>query len=210
MLIYIEINVLCFICLDSVPVLNVDLGFAISVTDIDANETYKNMRDVVRYIVTTHGIANIRYGIILFADSPTTYIPLSQTFPDQRMLMSLVDAYPAPPGRPDLQKALAEARSMFDKAPNRPGAKKVLVVIMDRKSVNDAGEVKNAAAGLEEEAIQLIPVGVGANVDEKELESITSNKKNVITSDKDGDPSNVGKKIIDKIIQGEDFVVVRI
>lgn len=183
------------------PLLNVDLGFAISVTDTRANETYENMKDVVKYIVSTQGIANIRYGIILFADSANTYIPFSHTFPDKKTLMSRLDAFPAPSGSPDLQKALDEAKSMFDKAPSRrPGVKKVLVVIMDKKSIGDA-----IATGLEEEDIQVIPVGVGANVDEEDLESITSNKKNVITSDKDGDPSSVGKEILEKIIQGKDY-----
>lgn len=189
------------------PPLNVDLGFAISVTDIRANETYENMKDVVKYIVNTQGIANIRYGIILFADSANTYIPFSHTFPDKGTLMSLLDAFPAPLGSPDLQKALDEAKSMFDKAPSRrPGAKKVLVVIMDKKSINDAIAIRKAATGLEEEDIQVIPVGVGANVDDEHLESITSNKKNVITTDKDGDPSSVGKEILEKIIQGKDYI----
>ena len=193
--------------LDSMPPLNVDLGFAISVTDIRANETYENVKDVVKYIVSTQGIANIRYGVILFADSANTYIPFSHTFPDKGTLMSLLDAFPAPSGSPDLQKALDEAKSMFDKAPSRrPGAKKVLVVIMDNKAINDAIAIRKAATGLEEEDIQVIPVGVGANVDDEDLESITSNKKNVITTDKDGDPSSVGKEILEKIIQGKDYI----
>ena len=189
------------------PPLNVDLGFAISITDIRANETSENMKDVVKYIVSTQGIANIRYGIILFADSANTYVPFSHTFPDKATLMSLLDTFPAPSGSPDLQKALDEAKSMFDKAPSRrPDAKKVLVLIMDNKSINDADTIRKAATGLEEEDIQVIPVGVGANVDDGDLESVTSNKKNVITTDKDGDPSSVGKEILEKIIQGKDYV----
>lgn len=189
------------------PPLNVDLGFAISITDIRANETSENMKDVVKYIVSTQGIANIRYGIILFADSANTYIPFSHTFPDKATLMSLLDTFPAPSGSPDLQKALDEAKSMFDKAPSRrPDAKKVLVLIMDNKSINDADAIRKAATGLEEEDIQVIPVGVGANVDDEDLESTTSNKKNVITTDKDGDPSSVGKEILEKIIQGKDYI----
>ena len=188
---------------DSLPTLNVDLGFAISVTDAGANQTYENMKNVVKYIVNTYGIGSIRYGVILFVDSATTYIPLSQTFPDKLLLTSLLDRYPAPQGEPDLQKALEEAKSMFDKAPPRPDAKRVLAVIMDNKSINDLSEIKKAAQGLEEEEIQVVPVGVGTNVEDKELEAITGNKKNVITTGKDGDPSSVGKEIIDKIIQGK-------
>ena len=70
------------------PVLNVDLGFAIGVTDIGADETFRNMKNVVKYIVDTYGLASIRYGVIFFADSATTYVPFSQTFPDKLALTS--------------------------------------------------------------------------------------------------------------------------
>ena len=97
---------------------------------------------------------------------------------------------------------------MFNKAPARPDAKKVLAVIMDKKSINDLSEIKEAVKVLEDDDIQIVPVGVGPNVADEEVESITSNKQNIITTDKDGDPSGVGKEIINKIIQGESLVQV--
>lgn len=151
----------------------------------------------------------MRYGVILFADSATTYIPFSQTFPDKLALTTLLDQHPRPQGEPNLQKALGEAKNMFDKAPARPNAKKVLAVIMDKKSINDLSEIKEAVKMLEDDDIQIVPVGVGPNVAEEEVESITSNKQNIITADKDGDPSGVGEEIIDKIIQGENFVQIQ-
>lgn len=185
------------------PMLKVDLGFAISATDIGADKTYELMKNVMKHVVDTYGLASMSYGLILFADSATTYIPFSQTFPDKMALTALLDTYPSPRGEPVLQKALEEAKSMFDKASARPEAKKVLAVIMDKKSINDLNELKEAAKVLEEDNVQVVPVGVGPNVEDKEIESITSNKQNVITTDKDGDPSSVGQEIIDKIIQGE-------
>lgn len=194
---------------DSMPVLHVDLGFAIGVTDIGADETLRNMKNILKYIVDTYGLASMRYGVILFADSATTYIPFSQTFPDKLALTTLLDQHPRPQGEPNLQKALGEAKNMFDKAPARPNAKKVLAVIMDKKSINDLSEIKEAVKMLKDDDIQIVPVGVGPNVAEEEVESITSNKQNIITADKDGDPSGVGEEIIDKIIQGENFVQIQ-
>lgn len=92
---------------------------------------------------------------------------------------------------------------MFDKAPARPEAKQVLAVIMDQTSINDLNDVKKAARVLEDDEIQIVPVGVGQNVEEKELESITGNKQNVIIVDKDSNPSDTGKEIVDKIVLGE-------
>ena len=188
---------------DSKPVLQVDLGFAISATDIGAEETFQYMKNVVKYVIDTHGISRMRYGVILFADSSITYIPLSQTFPDKSALTTLFDSYPRPQGEPDLRKALIEAKEMFDKAPAPPEAKQVLAVIMDQTSINDLNDVKKAAHVLEDDEIQIVPVGVGQNVEEEELESITGNKQNLIIVDKDSNPSDTGKEIVDKIVQGK-------
>lgn len=188
---------------DSKPVLQVDLGFAISTTDTDAEETFQYMKKVVKDVVNTHGISSMRYGVVLFADFSITYIPLSQTFPNKSALTTLFDSFPRPQGEPDLRKALIEAKEMFDKAPARPEAKQVLAVIMDQTSINDLNDVKKAARVLEDDEIQIVPVGVGQNVEEKELESITGNKQNVIIVDKDSNPSDTGKEIVDKIVLGE-------
>ena len=194
--------------LDSMPILKVDLGFAISASDSGADQTYENMKDVMKYIVDTYGLVSIRYGIIMFGDSANTYIPFTQTFPDKTALTTLLDSYPPLRGGPDLRKALEEARKMFDKATARPDAKKVLAVIIDNKCINNCSEIKEAAKVLEEEDVQVVPVGVGPNVDDEELETITSNKQNIIKTDKDGDPSSVGEEIIQKIRQGKNFVFI--
>ena len=92
---------------------------------------------------------------------------------------------------------------MFDTAPARPEAKQVLAVIMDQTSINDLKDLKKAARVLEDDEIQIVPVGVGQNVEEKELESVTGNKQNIIIVDKNSNPSDTGKEIVDKIVTGE-------
>ena len=188
------------------PILEVDLGFAISATDSGADQTYKNMKNIIKYIVDTYGLVSIRYGVIMFGESATTFMSFSQTFPDKMALTTVLDSYPPLRGEPDLRKALEEAKSLFEQATARPGAKKVLAVIMDNKSINNCSLIEEAARVLEDEDVQVVPVGVGPNVEEEELESMTSNKQNVIKTEKDGDPSSVGKEIIQKIREGEKFV----
>jgi len=94
----------------------VDLGFAISATDTGAGQTYENMKNVVKHIVNSYGLVSIRYGVILFGESATTYIPFSRTFPDEMALLSSLDLPQRLRGEPDLQKALEEAKTMFDQA----------------------------------------------------------------------------------------------
>ena len=191
---------------DSMPLLKVDLGFAIGVTDSGADQTYENMKNVMKYIVDTYGLASIRYGVLMFGNSASTYIPFSQTFPDKIALTTRLDSFPPLRGGPDLRKALEEAKTLFDQATARPDAKKVLAVIIDNKSINNGSDIEEAAKVLEDDDIQVVPVGVGSNVDDEDLETMTSNKQNIIKTDKDGDPAGVGEKIIQKIREGKEFV----
>lgn len=193
---------------DSVPLLDVDLGFAISVTDSGAEQTYENMKNVMKHIVDTYGLASIRYGVLMFGNSANTYIPFSQTFPDKMALTILLNSFPPLRGGPDLRKALEEAKTLFDQATARPDAKKVLAVILDNKSINNDSDIEEAAKILEDDDIQVVPVGVGSNVDDEELETMTSNKQNIIKTDKEGDPSGVGEEIIQKIREGEKFLLL--
>lgn len=188
------------------PLLEVDLGFAISVTDSGAEQTYENMKNVMKHIMETYGLVSIRYGVIMFGNSASTYIPFSQTFPDKIALTTLLDSFPPLRGGPDLRKALEEAKTLFDQATARPNAKKVLAVIIDNKSINNRNEIEEPAKVLEDDDVQVVPVGVGPNVDEEELETMTSNKQNIIKTEKNGDPSGVGEDIIQKIREGEIFV----
>ena len=189
--------------LDSMPLLKVDLGFAISVTDSGAEQTYENMKNVMKHVVDSYGLVSIRYGVLMFGNSANTYIPFSQTFPDKMALTTLLDSFAPLRGGPDLQKALKEAKTLFDQATARPDAKKVLAVIIDNKSINNGSDIEEAAKVLEDDDVQVVAVGVGPNVDEEELETMTSNKQNIIKTDKDGDPSSVGEEIIQKIREGE-------
>lgn len=49
---------------------------------------------------------------------------------------------------------------------------------------------------------QVIPVAIGAETDRNELEKITSNRKNIITSAKREEPEVLGKKIMKSIFKG--------
>ena len=49
---------------------------------------------------------------------------------------------------------------------------------------------------------QVIPVAIGAETDRNELEKITSNRKNIITSAKSEEPEVLGKKVMKSILKG--------
>lgn len=123
--------------------------------------------------------------------------------PDPDALRKALETASQPSGDPDLQRALEEAKMMFEQAPSRPGAKKVLVVIMDNKSISDSSEVEQASKPVEDVNIVVVPVAVGPVAGLPELEKTTTNKKFMIIVGKDEDPETLGEEIMRKALKSE-------
>lgn len=123
--------------------------------------------------------------------------------PDPEVVRKALDRASQPSGEPDLQRALEEAKMMFKQAPSRPGAKKVLVVIMDKKSISDSSEVEQASKPLEDVNIVVVPVAVGPEASLPELEKTTTNKKFMVIVGKDEDPERLGEEIMRKALKSE-------
>lgn len=103
----------------------IDLGFAISANAVDADKTFELMRDSIGYVVNKYGTNRLRYAVIIFGSSTTTYIDFGQYFPNSKSLKQKLSVLSRSPGTPDLEKALAEAKTVFQLAPSRPNSKKV-------------------------------------------------------------------------------------
>ena len=104
---------------------------------------------------------------------------------------------------PDLEKALRESLKLFEGAGARPTARKVLVVIMDKKSGVPESLIKDAANDLYNDNIKVIPVAVGKKVDTKELETSSKDKSNLIEAPKDFAPDKLGETIMIKVLKGK-------
>jgi hypothetical protein len=100
-------------------------------------------------------------------------------------------------------KALEEAKGLFDQASDRPKARKVLVVLMDKKSSNTPSEIIRAARPLEEDRVKVIPVVIGNESDMEELEHVTPEKGNVMKGIKDENPAHLGKRIMVKAFKSK-------
>lgn len=111
---------------------------------------------------------------------------------------------------PDLEKALRESLKLFEGPGARPSAKKVLVVIMDKKSGVSESLIKDASSGLHKGNIRVIPVAVGNEVDKKELETSTEDKSNLIEAPKDLKPDKLGETIMRKVLKGNLTFVIYI
>lgn len=52
-------------------------------------------------------------------------------------------------------------------------------------------------------SLKVIPVAIGSDANSNELEKVTTNRKNLVTSPKDEDPKSLGRKIMSAVIKGE-------
>ena len=105
-------------------------------------------------------------------------------------------------GEPDLQKALSAAKRVFDEASPRPNAKKVLVIIIDKKASDTQEEIQGALKPLKEDNVKVVPVAVGPDVDVDQLKNTTSAEGYLVEADKTTTPTKLAKDIMDKVTSG--------
>ena len=131
-----------------------DLAFAISSNAAGKEQTFQKIKDSLDFIMTYYGAERIRYAVITFGLSSYEDI----TFQDGRTVDELrerLERIPRASGVPDLKESLEKAKDVFDKATDRPEAKKFLIVVMDSKSSSGAVEVQQEAEALEKDGIKV-------------------------------------------------------
>ena len=181
------------------PVQHVDVVFAISATASEAQQTFSFMKEVIKIIFERHGVDSIRPAIIVFGDAVSVRLSFDEKISELDELRERIDNLPRNTGTPDLDAVLVEANRLFAGA--RLNAKKVLVIISDDASDNRPWEIRARAGKLEEEEIEVVPVGIGNKADLKQLEHTTPHKDNLITADKDDDTDDVADEILEKILR---------
>ena len=184
-----------------------DICFAMSTFDLNADKTFKKMQEAVKSIIEKHkGYDQIRYSIIPFGAEPSSESGFGEEFDSLDKLIEHIISIPRPPGRPDVVKALKRAEELFDGAPPRPRVKRFLVVFVGSKSGNDLKILKEAAKPLEGKMVKVISVAVGPESDPNELIKIVPNKGNLIKDDTiDDDPDKLGHKVMATVLKGEEL-----
>lgn len=158
------------------------------------------MKDIIKSMIDRYGTFSIQYAVITFGNVPITRISFNAAFLDEQALKSLVDSVQKSSGAL-LDSALAEAKNFFE-TQGRPNAKKVLVVIADKKSSSSLNDVEDQANSLEEDDIKVIPVALGKESDHSELTVTTPNKENLVDIDEGDDPDETAEIIMLKALRG--------
>ena len=161
------------------------------------------MKSTINNIIDKYGISRIHYTVIVFGSGFTTSVDFSTNVPDKETLTRLVTSLQRETGTPDLVKALQEVKRVYELREVRPNAKKVLVVILDKKTDNSKVQLETIATDLVQKSILIIGVGIGRSVDRNELISITEENRNIIEVEPTERPEEVAREIMKIILRSE-------
>ena len=187
--------------LPSIP--EVDLAFAISAASVEADNNFKKTKAVITAIIDTYGKNKLRYGVIVFGSRASSKIRFGDVLPRDEELKTIVGSLSGPKEPPALDEALKKGKELFDNADERPNARKVLVVIVDKKSTSRLDELRRGAKRLEEDEIKVIPVAIGDEVDHAELEEMTPEKANMVNASTDIYLIDLKTRIMNKVFEGK-------
>ncbi len=186
--------------LPSIP--EVDLTFAISAASVKADDNFEKAKEVIKAIIDTYSMNKLRYGVIVFGSRASIRVSFGDDFPSDEGLKNVIDFLSGSKETPDLDDALKKGKELFDEAQERPNARKVLVVIIDKKSTSKLDDVKASAKLLQDDGITVIPVVIGDEVDPVECGEITPDKTNVVNVTTDVDVMELKEKIMAKVFKG--------
>ena len=185
---------------------DVNLVFAISANSMDSDRTFLQMQEIMKSVVDTYPTSNIFYSVLSFGDSPVVHLDFTDQLSDENIKRT-IDSIGQTTGSSSLDKALDKARDLLDAAATeRPGAKNILVVMVDSKSDSDMIDVKVSSRLLRGDGVKVMVVGVGNEVDQEETGSITYITILTNTTDR---PEGVAKEIIRNIDKGKNEAGLR-
>jgi len=84
----------------------------------------------------------------------------------------------------------------------RSDAKKVLIVVSDKKSESTDKEIEDAVKPLQENDVIVIPVGLGVEADETQLKKLTDDENTLIRADLNNDTADIKIKIMNQVFKG--------
>lgn len=84
----------------------------------------------------------------------------------------------------------------------RANAKKVLVVISDKRSTSSDSEIENEVKPLRDNDILVIPVALGNEADEKQLKSLVDDENSLVTAKTTDDTTDIKNKLMVVVFKG--------
>ena len=168
-----------------------------------SDPTFTTMKNTINVMIDSYSINDARYSLITSGSDAQTTINLSDDLKNAQAFKNAVTAAQRPEGNPDLRKALDMAQATFEIAPSRPGVKKILVVMIDQKSVNYPQVLSSSAKRLEDAGVVVVPVAFGALANIGELTRLAPSRGVVMKVKSDDDPGRIAQKIMHGVEEGK-------
>ena len=178
--------------------------FAMSATSSDAAQVFTTMKNTAKNIVTLYGITNIKYSTVVFGSSANfqNVFDFSTTFANKAAVINAIDgATPPQSGTPSITDAFTQIKTIFD-GKSRPGAIRVLVVMMDMSPSQVENAVKSAAADMRAGNILIVTLGLGKQIPPQNLEWMTLNTYYVMMAPSNENPRHLCVGIMSRALKG--------
>ena len=182
------------------PVPELDLGFAIAASSLEADKTFQLMKDTIAEVVKAYKLDKINYGLIVFGDAASIKIQFGR-FNKVNDLLRYLAVIPKQTRGAALDEMLKEAERLFAAPGSRVRARKVLVVITDLASGLSSSQLIDAAKTWQDKDIKIVAVAIGEQADTKELEVLTSTQ-NIIEEPITVRPNELRSRIMEKVLKG--------
>ena len=172
-----------------------DLAFVISTTAVDKDKNLGATKEIIKETVQTFGLSRVRYSLITFGAIPVVKIRFDNVFASEEDLVKIVDNVKKDVGAASLEKALEETRYLFALAEDaRPDAKRVVVVITDKKSDSTEESVRAASQKLRNDGVRVIAIVLGNEFDPVSPE--------VIKPEEEQRPKETAKELLMVVLNG--------
>ena len=172
-----------------------DLAFVISTTAVDKDKNLEATKEIIKKTVQTFGLSRVRYSLITFGAIPVVKIRFDNVFASEEDLVKIVDNVKKDVGAASLEKALEETRYLFALAEDaRPDAKRVVVVITDKKSDSTEESVRAASQKLRNDGVRVIAIVLGNEFDPVSPEVIKPEEEQL--------PKETAKELLMVVLNG--------
>ena len=182
-----------------------DISFVVSTTAVDSGDNFKLIKSTMESIIKQYGVKKHLYSMVVFGRNANIISPFQKTTKDS--LLSLIKGARLASGSPDLVNALETTKQLFFQLSGgaRPDSRKIIVVMIDKKSVNSGSAIEKIAGEYEDGKVRFVTVVIGNEADPDELIPLTPDKdrKDIVPTDKDDDPRTVKEKIMVVIAKGK-------
>ena len=157
--------------------------FAVHAPESLGPSNYRKQKEFVKKIATAMNIApgRSRVALILYSNFATVSAELGSKT-TLNSFNNLVDGLTHESGETRIDRALKLARSLFDPSgATRQGVPKILILLTSGQQTvaSDALSLEDAARPLHEADVKILAVGMGQNVNEKELQSVVLKNEDV-------------------------------